>query len=391
METARIITGGAIGRIAESIRDGLLYSEEKQLVVTMNQEETRTEQPERGRVLFLPSFCAIRAVFAVVVIGELLAILLTLAAVERLQDFLAQLSAISLVVQWVGLSSAGLLCVLRNALNKIGNWWAGFVAFMLLISMTLVIFGLIFWLDVGLEAALRRSGSDISDLLLRATGISAIVGVLVLHYLYLQHLWRCQEEAENSARLQALHSRIRPHFLFNSMNTIASLTRSDPNLAEEVVLDLADLFRESLGDAGRSSTLGKELALARQYLSIEHFRLGERLEVEWVLDSLPEKAMIPPLILQPLLENAVYHGIEPSPSGGKITISGHYRRKRINLSIRNTLPDANEKSQRQGNRLAMENIRARLAGVFDLEASLTESIVEGEHQVRLVFPHPWWD
>ncbi|MES9942722.1 MAG: sensor histidine kinase [Candidatus Thiodiazotropha sp. 6PLUC2] len=357
----------------------------------VHQEEKRAVPPERGRVLFLPNFCAIRAVFAVVVIGELLAILLALAAVDRLQDFFSQLSPISLIVQWVGLSCAGLLCLLRNPLNRMGNWWAGLVAFLLLIAMTLVIFGLIFWLDVGMEAALRRSGGDIYDLLLRATLISAIVGVLVLHYLYLQHLWRCQEEAENSARLQALHSRIRPHFLFNSMNTIASLTRSDPNLAEEVVLDLADLFRESLGDAGRSSTLEKELSLARQYLSIEHFRLGDRLEVEWVLEALPENAMIPPLILQPLLENAVYHGIEPSPSGGKITISGHYRRKRINLSIRNSLPEANQKSQRQGNRLAMENIRARLAGVFDLEASLTESIVEGEHQVRLVFPHPWWD
>jgi two-component system sensor histidine kinase AlgZ len=175
------------------------------------------------------------------------------------------------------------------------------------------------------------------------------------------------------------------------MNTIASLTRSDPRLAEEVVEDLADLFRVSLGDAARPSTLGQELALARQYLSIEHYRLADRLDVVWSLDEdLPEKASMPPMILQPLLENAVYHGIEPAPNGGRVTISGHYRRKRLNLSIRNTLPEAHQTSQRQGNQLAMENIRARLAGVYDLEASLTEAIVDGEFQVRLVIPHPWW-
>ncbi|MCM8921217.1 MAG: histidine kinase [Candidatus Thiodiazotropha sp.] len=353
------------------------------------------KQPERrrtadlaGKVIFLPNFCALRAVFAVVVIGELLAILLTLAAVGRFEDFLAALSPISLLVQWIGLSTAGLLCAMRVPLCRLGNQWAGFVAFLILIGMTLLLSLLVVWMDSGL--ALAALPEDRSGLLGRSLGISAIVGVLVLHYLYLQHLWRRQEEAENSARLQALYSRIRPHFLFNSMNTIASLTRSDPKLAEEVVEDLADLFRVSLGDASRPSTLGRELELARQYLSIEHYRLGERLMLVWDLEQLPEQAMIPPLILQQLLENAVYHGIEPAAKGGTITITGHYRRKRVNLSIRNTLPEEGERSHRQGNNLAMENIRARLAGVFDLEASLTESNVEGEHQVRLVIPHPWW-
>ncbi|MET0027217.1 MAG: sensor histidine kinase [Candidatus Thiodiazotropha sp.] len=356
---------------------------------TPPEEENGRSAPERSRALFLPNFCNIRPVFAVVVIGELLAIILTLAAVERISGFWELLSPLSMLVQWVGLGSAGLLCALKKPLARIGNWGAGASAFLILIGMTLTVCVLVAWLDEALGLNFF-SMENRQGLLFRALGISAIVGVLVLHYLYLQHLWRRQEEAENSARLQALYSRIRPHFLFNSMNTIASLTRTDPKLAEEVVEDLADLFRVSLADAGRPSTLGRELELARQYLSIEHYRLGDRLDVVWELDELPEKAMIPPLILQPLLENAVYHGIEPAAAGGRITIAGHYRRKRINLSIRNTLPAEHESSHRKGNRLAMENIRARLAGVFDLEASLTESIVEGEHQVRLVFPHPWW-
>jgi two-component system sensor histidine kinase AlgZ len=173
------------------------------------------------------------------------------------------------------------------------------------------------------------------------------------------------------------------------MNTIASLTRSDPALAEEVVVDLADLFRVSLGDATRQSNLGRELELARQYLNIERHRLGQRIQVEWDLGDLPLDAMLPPLILQPLLENSVYHGIEPAASGGVIHISGRYRRGRVNLAIRNAVPEVRQSGHRKGNRLALENIRERLAGLFGVQASLTESRVEGEHQVRLVVPHPW--
>lgn len=352
----------------------------------MQQNRRESRQRETEEPIFLPNFCAIRSAFAVVVTGELLAILLSLAASEQLQELLKQMSLISLMVQWIGLTTAGLLCLSRNWLQRLGNRLAGLVAFLLLQGMTALVCLLTGWIDLEMGFSLFVPDRD---LLLRAMGISAIVGVVVLHYLYLQHLWLRQVEAENSARLQALHSRIRPHFLFNSMNTIASLTRSDPRLAEQVVEDLADLFRVSLGDAARPSNLGRELELARHYLGIERVRLGERLRVEWDLKGLPEQAMLPPLILQPLLENAVYHGIEPSPEGGLIVITGRYRHRRVNLSIRNSLPGNGERSHREGNRLALENIRARLAGVFDIEASLSESHVDGEHQVRLVFPHPW--
>jgi two-component system sensor histidine kinase AlgZ len=359
----------------------------------MQQRERQAERKRPsgvdGKPIFVPNFCAIRAVFAVVVIGELLAIMMTLVVVERLGDFFSVLSLISLLVQWVGLSTAAVICLLRAQLNRLGNWWAGIGVFFILLGMTWLLTRLAIWIEGGLGLVLLPENH--TDLLWRTMGISSIIGVLALHYLYLQYLWRRQEEAENSARLQALYSRIRPHFLFNSMNTIASLTRSDPAMAEEVVEDLADLFRVSLGDASQLSTLGRELELARQYLSIEHFRLGERLKMKWELRDLPELAKIPPMIIQPLLENAVYHGIEPAAKGGTITISGHYRRNRINLSIRNTLPEEGERSHREGNQLAMENIRSRLAGIYDVEASLTESNIDGEHQVRLVIPHPWWE
>jgi two-component system sensor histidine kinase AlgZ len=354
--------------------------------LVLKQDSQQSEQQMQERISFLPNFCAIRSVFAVVVTAELLAILLSLAAVDNLHQWVRQLSLISLMVQWVALTTAALLCLLGKQLQQLGNQLAGLIAFLLLLAMTAFVCLLSGWIDHRLGLGLFTSERG---LLLRSLGIGAIVGLVVLHYLYLQYLWECQVVAENSARLQALHSRIRPHFLFNSMNTIASLTRSDPPMAEQVVEDLADLFRVSLGDAGRPSTLGQELSLARQYMGIEQLRLGDRLVVEWQLEALPEEAMMPPMILQPLLENAVYHGIEPVADGGKIVISGCYRRRRINLSIRNTLPATGETNHRQGNRLAMENIRARLSSVFDMEASLSESHVDGEYQVRLVFPHPW--
>ncbi len=353
-----------------------------------NQQSMNQPEMERFGENFLPNFCSIRAVFVVVVSTELLALVITLAAVRDLKGFAEELSVVSLLVQWIALSTAGLLCLFRRWIQQQGNRLAGFLAWGLLLLMTVLVSESSIVLSNHLDP--WQSMLDHPGLLIRCLGISMIVGLLVLHYLHLQYRWRQQMEAENAARLQALHSRIRPHFLFNSMNTIASLTRSDPAMAEEVVEDLADLFRVSLGEVTRFSSLERELELARQYLNIEAHRLGGRLRVEWDLVDLPQSALIPPLILQPLLENAVYHGIEPATEGGTICINGRYRRSRINLSIRNTLPETSApSSHRRGNRLAVDNIRQRLAGLFDEQARLTTSRVDGEYQVRLVIPHPW--
>jgi two-component system sensor histidine kinase AlgZ len=157
-----------------------------------------------------------------------------------------------------------------------------------------------------------------------------------------------------------------------------------------VVYDLSDLFRASLADAQRMSNLGEEIELCRGYLRIEGQRLGARLQVKWDLEAaLPLDAELPALILQPLLENAIYHGIEPSTEPGRIQITGRYRRKRVNISIRNSLPVDGGQARRAGNRMALQNIRERLQGFFDEEASLSVGEVDGEHQVRVVFPHPW--
>ena len=352
----------------------------------MRQAGNRPVEGHRGGE-FLPDFCSIRVVFGVVMTAELLALLLTLAAVKGLHELPQQLSIQSLLVQWISLSTAALLCLMRSWIQRQSERMAALSAWSLLQLVTLLVSLTTLGLsDLLMPASLWETGQG---LLPRAMAISVIVGWLLLHYLQLQYRWRQQLEAENEARLQALQSRIRPHFLFNSMNTIASLTRTNPALAEEVVEDLADLFRVSLGDVKRQSTLGQELELSRQYLNIERHRLAQRLQVEWDLQDLPLGAMLPPLILQPLLENAVYHGIEMATSGGVIQISGRYRRGRVNLGIRNTIPHAEANGHRKGNKLALENIRARLENLFGRHASLTEGLVEGDYQVRVVIPHPW--
>lgn len=334
---------------------------------------------------FLPNFCSIRVVFALVITAELLALLLTLAGVQSLNGFTNELSMRSLMMQWIALVGITLLCLVRPRLARLSSAIAGMAAWVLILCVSLITALGALWL---LHEPLTSSRG--LALLVESLGISAIVTALLLRYLYMQHLWRGQVEAESEARFQALQSRIRPHFLFNSMNTIANLTRADPLLAEEVVQDLSDLFRASLSDSRRRSTLGDELELVRGYLRIEGQRLGSRLRVVWDLEELPEQAVLPSLILQPLLENAVYHGIETSSEPGTIQVTGRYRRNKVNISIRNSLPRAtNMEVRRQGNAMALENTRQRLQGFFHDESQLTIGEVDGEYQVRVVFPYPW--
>ena len=346
--------------------------------------KTKSQVDNTTSVSFLPNFCNIRVVFMVVVTTELLAIVLTLASGTSLSSFSGDLSLRSMLVQWIGLTGTAMLCLLRKPLSRLGHTLSGLIAWVLLMLITLLVAVAAQYL-VGLY----ETASGFYSFLMQSLGISAIVSAMLLRYLYIQHLWRQQVVAESQARFQALQSRIRPHFLFNSMNTIANLTRSDPKLAEEVVFDLSDLFRATLSSAQNQSTLGDELELCRGYLRIEAQRLGDRLKVEWDLEGLPEQAPLPPLILQPLLENAVYHGIEPSSEPGVIAISGRYRRGRVNLSIRNTLPSNPGIKHRKGNSMALLNTRQRLEGYFADEATLNVNSVDGDHQVRVVFPYPW--
>ncbi|WP_410499783.1 sensor histidine kinase [Chitinibacter sp. S2-10] len=186
------------------------------------------------------------------------------------------------------------------------------------------------------------------------------------------------------ARLLALQARIRPHFFFNSLNAVLSLIRSQPKLAEHLLQNLSELFRVAMGTQSSLSSLKREVELAKGYLEIEKVRLGERLNIEWHIDNMPEKASIPPLILQPLLENAVYHGIEPSIEPGTIHINIFRSRAEVHINIRNPLlPNVVAKS---GNGMAQENVRERLLLYFDAEANLSIQRGNDYYQIHIVLP-----
>ncbi len=187
------------------------------------------------------------------------------------------------------------------------------------------------------------------------------------------------------ARLQALQARIRPHFLFNSINAVLSLIRSQPKQAETALEDMADLFRVLMADNRDLVSLAQEIALSRQYLALEKLRLDERLNIQWQIDDMPPDALIPPLVLQPLLENAVYHGIEPLPMGGKITIQIYTKRNEVHIVLTN--PYSTQNHHQNGNKMALKNIKERLTLHFDLEASLKSTQSNNEYQVHITLPH----
>jgi len=226
-------------------------------------------------------------------------------------------------------------------------------------------------------------GSGEARELLLSLGYAALATGSLAWYFHLRN--RAFSPAISEARLQALQARIRPHFLFNSLNGVLSLIRKDPKRAEAALEDLAELFRTVMADNRELIALGDELSLCRQYLNLEQLRLGERLSVQWRLDPGVEQALVPPMLLQPLIENAVYHGIEPGIGAGVVEVRIERRGERLSLQLSN--PYHEDYQHRQGNRMALANIRERLQLHFDLEASLDTRIAGDRYEIGIVMPY----
>jgi two-component system sensor histidine kinase AlgZ len=223
--------------------------------------------------------------------------------------------------------------------------------------------------------------------LLRSLGISAIAWALALRYFYVRHQWRRRVESEADARFAALQARIRPHFLFNCMNTIAGLTRQAPALAEQAVEDLSDLLRASLNTTGQSVTLAEEIALCRGYLRIEQQRLGERLRVEWQVPEAVLEQRVPALTLQPLIENAIYHGIERLPGGGCVTIGCADLPDGVAVTISNPVaPGTASAEPRPGHHMARDNVAQRLAAFFGADGLLHFTESDGLYRIDVRLP-----
>ncbi len=231
------------------------------------------------------------------------------------------------------------------------------------------------WLQLGL-AEIEIWG-DLRAILLGACGAAIMLA-------YFELRARAHSPALVEARLMALNARIRPHFLFNSINAVLSLIRAEPRRAEAALETVSDLFRAALRDPGDWLPLSEEIALCRQYLELEKLRLGERLRVEWDIREVPLDAPIPPLMLQPLVENAVYHGIEPASEGGVIRIVFERRGDEMRIEVANPRPAASRQSV--GSHMALANIRERLALYFDLEARLSNEEDAATYSVRITLP-----
>ncbi len=341
-------------------------------------------QPSRPTRFVVPDLCNAPALGVLVLVGQLLVFVLLLAGGPLSWE---RLALMSLYVQWVVLTSAALLCWVRPWLMRTGLAWGAMLAFLLVM---LVVFAvslvaerlLLGWLSYA-ERPLdwARIGGQLA--------IAGIITGMVLRYFYVQQQLREQEQSELQSRIQALQSRIRPHFLFNSMNIIASLIATDPDTAESVVEDLSELFRASLNDAGNQVSLAEELALCERYVRIEGLRLGDRLRIDWDIQVQPNAIMIPLLTLQPLLENAIYHGIQPLPEGGTINVRVRHEGGQVRVQITNPVPPPEARGETQGNRMAVNNIKSRLTVLYGAEADLTAATDEPNrvYITRLHFPH----
>lgn len=325
---------------------------------------------------FLPDLCTVQAVFHLVLVGELLAFALALAKGGVLPFDWYQLGVLSMLVQWIVLTSAACLCPLRPWLRRTAPLIAGAASFSLVLAICA------FYTFMGHALSLSSARLD-WNLLFTNFLLAALFAGIVLRYFYLQQQLRNQQQAELNARIQALQSRIRPHFLFNSMNSIASLIDFDPEAAERMVVDLSELFRASLSEPGLIP-LKREVELCERFVGIEQARIGDRLRVEWHCDF-DETAEIPSLMLQPLIENAIYHGIQPRTEGGVLRVKVVTKGPECFIEVDNPVGDKDQ-ATKPGNGMALNNIRHRLDAYYGTKGSLKTHSDPEHYRVEIRFP-----
>lgn len=320
----------------------------------------------------LPDFCNLGIWLRILVIVAGMSVVAAALKASSLDGVWWEMMDISALVQPVLLLSLLALCSGRRLLSRLPYRLGVLAVLLITLALTALVHVLgrrLFGTDIG---AFDRHGL-----------FAVLVSGVLLGYFHLRS--RAFSPAISEARLQALQARIRPHFLFNSINAVLSLIRSDPKRAERALEDMADLFRVLMADNRQLAPLEKEVELCRQYLDLEQLRLGERLQIAWHVEKMPGDALIPPLVLQPLLENAVYHGIEPCAEPGEIVINIYRARDQVHLVLAN--PYRMDGGHHSGNKMALGNIRERLQLHFDAEASLSTKVNGGSYQVHIIVPY----
>ena len=317
-----------------------------------------------GAGIYPPSFCDWRMLLAVSVITQVSVFLVGLG--QGGFPGWEWLGAASVYAQWMALFCAAGLCVMSGWTGRFsarGAW----IGSALIAGLLAAAFSWAAWLAAGVLMPGLVS-EPVGAFVFKSVFAVVLVAVVFGRYLLIRGRWQAGVMAQAEARVQALQARIRPHFLFNSLNTIASLIPDHPESAEAATLDLADIFRGSMRRADQLIPLADELELARQYLNMEQRRLGDRLQVDWRVEELPPGAAVLPLILQPLFENAIGHGVQTRAEGGRVSVYGRSEGDRVVVTIGNPVPP--EDAQTHGHGMAIRNIRERLALAFGPRASL---------------------
>ena len=348
----------------------------------MNPTATRPAQA------FLPDFCGTGRVVDVLVICQLVAVVLALSALQTARGFWFSLFLMSLYLQWIGIFSVAALCLIRRHLGHLNARLVAGLSYTGLLAVTFALSEIVYL--AGPQTGIAPLVADIShqDFLIRNLGVCAVVSALGLRYFWLRDAWQRQAAAEAEARYQALQARIRPHFLFNCLNSIAALVAMRPADAERAIEDLSDILRASLADDDRPLvTLREELELVDAYTRIEGLRLGDRLILDRRIEPSVADWSLPPLSLQPLVENAIRHGIEKLPGGGRISIEAVRRGDFLAVSVTNPRIEKPD-DDGGGLRLALANIEQRLALRYGGRASLQTARGPDHFSVVLNLPAP---
>jgi two-component system sensor histidine kinase AlgZ len=332
---------------------------------------------------WLPDFCAFRVVLTHLFIGALVGMIIGVSP-PAVPISLNNVSVSVLLAMWTGLCAGMVLCPLRRELSNLPSWAAVTVSYVVVCATV----GFVALIAAWIDDALKITGAAHSSLVafaLRCMLLSALAWTVLLRYYYVREQWQRGVAAQANAQFEALQARIRPHFLFNSMNTIATLIRRRPESAEQAVEDLSDLFRATLGETRRMTTLGDEIDLVRRYLDIEKLRLAERLTVKIDMPNELRAVPVPALLLQPLVENAVYHGIETMAAGGTIVVELVTGANTLTIDITNPR-DPHAPRRRRGAGMALDNIRQRIALLYSGTASLEITTTPSTYKVQLVLP-----
>jgi len=338
---------------------------------------------------WLPELCTLPRLLVMLGLAELVVIVLALSpggAAHSVEHFLSA-SAFAL---WQAIAVTALLCVVRPYLSRLPQRLGALCAIGMAGAVTMFSAGALYALYTATGLRLGAGGVGFWRFTLGSAAVVMLISALALRYFYVSDRWAAQVSASARAEADALQARIRPHFLFNSMNLIASLLHSAPQVAERAVLDLSDLFRAALGAGEDNSTLAQEVELAERYLSIESLRLGERLSVHWErTEPLPWALVLPRLVLQPMVENAVLHGISRLPEGGAIEIHLRAEGHLLHILVRNPAPEPGSVPaplMGRGAGHAQRSIAHRLSYRFGAGARVTGFWEQGYYACELAIP-----